>query len=143
MRVAATSPLQAVVSPFVVGPAVASTSSSTPSMRVSCARSMSCSTPVSCVGTPVDMRCTCMLRRHPSSLVCTTFVIEFFADKYHRRAPLAPSSLFFLCVVALAAVTPGSSMRRHAYLFAFFQHNLVASVVISSSTTSSTLLWQP
>jgi hypothetical protein len=35
----------------------------------------------------------------------------------------------------------GSSMRRHAYLFAFFPHYLVASVVISSSTTSSTPLW--
>jgi hypothetical protein len=56
------------------------------------ARSTSCSTPASCVDTPVDLRCTYMLRRHPTSLVCTTFVIEFFADKYRRRAPLAPSS---------------------------------------------------
>jgi hypothetical protein len=78
-----------------------------------------------------------MLRRQ--SLVCTTFIIEFFADKYRRRTPLA-SSLFFLCVVALAVATPESSMRRHAYLFTFFQHNLVASVAISSSTTSSTPL---
>lgn len=102
---------------------IASTLSSTLSVRVSCARS------VNYVGTPVDPHCTFMLRRHPLSLVCTTFVFEFFADKYCRRAPLASSSLFFLCVMALAATTLGSSMRRHVYLFTFFQHNLVASVV--------------
>jgi hypothetical protein len=31
-------------------------------------------------------------------------------------------------------------MCRHAYLFAFVQHILVASIVVSSSTTSSTPL---
>ena len=114
-------------------PAVTSTSSSTPSVCVSCAWSANCSTPASCVSTSVDLHFTCMLRRHPPSLVCTTFVIKFFADKYCRRAPLVLSSLFFLCVVALTAATPGSSMRHHAYLFAFFQHDLVASIAISSS----------
>jgi hypothetical protein len=96
------------------------------------------------------LRMVCELRHHTRrsvlhlhvastlSLVCTTFIVEFFADKYRRRTPLALS--LFLCVVALAAATPESSMRRHAYLFTFFQHNLVASVAISSSTTSSTPL---
>jgi hypothetical protein len=45
-----------------------------------------------------------------------------------------------LCVVAVAIMTLGSSMRHHVYLFAFFLHNLVANVAISSSTTSSTPL---
>jgi hypothetical protein len=115
--------------------AVASTSLSSP-----CARSASCSTPASYVDTLVDLHCTCMLRRHPLSLVCITFIIDFFADKYRCHAKLESSSLFFMCVVALAAATLGSSMRHLAYVFFFFQHKLVASVVISSSTTSSTPL---
>jgi hypothetical protein len=115
---------------------VASTSPSTPSVPFSYARFVSYSTPVRCVSAPVDLRCTCMLHRHPPSLVYTTFVIEFFASKYRCRAPLASSSLFFLCVVALSAVTLGSSMHRHT----LFQHNLVASVAVSASTTLSTPL---
>ncbi|WVZ63134.1 hypothetical protein U9M48_012793 [Paspalum notatum var. saurae] len=38
----------------------------------------------------------------------------------------------------LAAATPGTSMRRHDFLYAFVQHNLVASVAVSSSPSSST-----
>jgi hypothetical protein len=72
-----------------------------------------------------------MLHRHPPLLVCTTFVIEFFTVKCRYCAPLALSSLL-LCVVALTTAVPGSSMHRHAYLFAFFEHNLVASVVVGT-----------
>jgi hypothetical protein len=70
-------------------------------------------------------------------------LFEFFANfKHHRRATVAMSMTFFLCVVALPPATPGTSMCRHVYLFVFVQHNLVASITISSSTTLFTLFGQ-
>jgi hypothetical protein len=87
---------------------------STPSVRVSCARSASCLTSASCIVIPAAS----LQHVHPRVL--------------HRQVPSSRStgdveSLPLVC-------------HRHAYLFAFVQHILVASVAVSSSTISSTQL---
>ncbi|WVZ89887.1 hypothetical protein U9M48_036236 [Paspalum notatum var. saurae] len=120
-------------------PAVASTSPSTLSVRVSQTRSEQAVRPLRAAPAHPLFWAASACCIDTLSPVCTAFVIEFFANKHRRRAPLAPLSRL--------PMRRGSHRRDSRNLdvlprlpLRFVQHNLVAGVVVSSSTTSSTPL---
>jgi hypothetical protein len=126
-RPVATSPLRAAAPLFAVVPCCC-IYIVVDSVGASHAHALSCSTPTSCVGTPVAG-----LHHVPLRVLRR---LQAPSSRYNG----AVEDILPMCRGSPVAATSGSSMCRHAYLFAFFQHNLVASVVVSSSTTPSTLL---